>query len=150
MPDNTSDNNIILSLKDIHKTYIQGKNRIPVLKGVKLSVKAGEMVAIMGSSGSGKSTLLNIIGLLDDYDQGEYLLDGKIMGKMNEAKAAMLRNRHLGFIFQSFHLIPFKTALENVALPLFFSKSIPEKKESKGIGISKNAGHGTVGNPPSQ
>lgn len=109
-------------MKNIHKTYFQGKNRIHVLKGVNMNVQSGEMVSVMGSSGSGKSTLLNIIGLLDDYDTGQYLLNGKLMGKMSERRAAVLRNRHLGFIFQSFHLIPFKTALENVALPLFFQK----------------------------
>ena len=130
MPHQTHDPNIILSLKNIHKTYVQGRNPIPVLKGVELSVKTGEMVSIMGSSGSGKSTLLNIIGLLDDYDQGEYLLAGKQMGKMDETKAAALRNRHLGFIFQSFHLIPFKTAQENVALPLFF-QNVPRKKRNQ-------------------
>lgn len=117
----------ILSLKKVHKTYVQGNNRIHVLKGIEMTVQAGEMLSVMGSSGSGKSTLLNIIGLLDDYDTGEYLLNGKLMGKMSETRAAVLRNRHLGFIFQSFHLIPFKTALENVALPLFFQK-IPRKK----------------------
>jgi len=127
------DPEIILSLKNIHKTYIQGKNPIAVLKGVDLSVKKGEMVAIMGSSGSGKSTLLNIIGLLDDYDQGEYLLAGKFMGKMNETRSAALRNRHLGFIFQSFHLIPFKTAQENVALPLFFQKVSRKKRNQKAM-----------------
>ncbi|MCG8640815.1 MAG: ABC transporter ATP-binding protein [Desulfobacterales bacterium] len=117
----------LLSLSDVYKTYIQGNNRIPVLQGVNLNVKPGEMLAIMGSSGSGKSTLLNIIGLLDDYDRGEYRLNGRLMGRMSESKAAVLRNRYLGFVFQSFHLIPFKTALENVALPLFFQK-IPRKK----------------------
>lgn len=117
----------LLSLSDVYKTYTQGNNRIPVLQGINLNVKPGEMLAIMGSSGSGKSTLLNIIGLLDDYDRGEYRLNGRLMGRMSESKAAVLRNRYLGFVFQSFHLIPFKTALENVALPLFFQK-IPRKK----------------------
>jgi len=123
----------ILFLKNIHKTYTQGNNRINVLRGVDLSVRAGEMIAIMGSSGSGKSTLLNILGLLDDYDQGEYMLDGEFMGKMSETKAAALRNRHLGFIFQSFHLIPFKTAQENVALPLFFRKVSRKKRNQQAM-----------------
>ncbi len=130
MLDKTFDRKTIVSLKNIYKTYVQGNNRINVLRGVALSVRAGEMVAIMGSSGSGKSTLLNIIGLLDDYDQGEYTLDGKLMGKMSETKAAALRNRHLGFIFQSFHLIPFKTARENVALPLFY-QNVSRKKRNQ-------------------
>ncbi|MCP4021846.1 MAG: ABC transporter ATP-binding protein [Desulfobacteraceae bacterium] len=123
----------MLSLKNVYKTYLQGKNHIPVLRGITLTVRAGEMVSIMGSSGSGKSTLLNIIGLLDDYDQGEYLLNGTLMGKMNESKAARLRNRHLGFVFQSFHLIGFKTALENVALPLFFQKISRKKRNQKAM-----------------
>ncbi len=131
--DNSFNQKTILSLKNIYKTYTQGKNHIHVLKGIELSISVGEMVAIMGSSGSGKSTLLNIIGLLDDYDQGEYLLDGKFMGKMSETKAAALRNRHLGFIFQSFHLIPFKTAQENVALPLFFQKVSRKKRNHKAM-----------------
>lgn len=129
----TQDQTPMVSLKNIYKTYVQGKNPIPVLKGVELSVHRGEMVAIMGSSGSGKSTLLNIIGLLDDYDQGEYLLAGKFMGKMNETQAAAMRNQHLGFIFQSFHLIPFKTAQENVALPLFFQKMARKKRNQKAL-----------------
>ncbi len=124
------DRETMLSLKNVHKTYVQGANRIHVLRGASLSVRAGEMVAIMGSSGSGKSTLLNIIGLLDDYDRGEYYLDGGLMGKMSETKAAGLRNRHLGFVFQSFHLIPFKNAMENVALPLFYQKT-PRKKRNR-------------------
>ena len=137
----------LLSLSDVYKTYTQGNNRIPVLQGVNLNVKSGEMLAIMGSSGSGKSTLLNIIGLLDDYDRGEYRLNGRLMGRMSESKAAVLRNRYLGFVFQSFHLIPFKTALENVALPLFFQK-IPRKKRDcrameflERFGLSQWANH---------
>ncbi len=124
---------IILSLNQVYKTYVQGKNKIPVLKGANLTVNSGEMIAIMGSSGSGKSTLLNIIGLLDDYDTGEYLLDGNLMGKMNETKATKLRNRHLGFVFQSFHLIAFKTAVENVALPLFFQHVSRKKRNQKAL-----------------
>ena len=110
----------MLELRDIHKYYTVGQNRLHVLQGIDLSVGAGELVAIMGSSGSGKSTLMNILGLLDDYDSGEYRLAGELMKGLSEARAAQLRNRHLGFVFQSFHLVPFKTALENVALPLFY------------------------------
>ena len=110
----------MLELRDIHKYYSVGQSRLHVLKGIDLSIGAGELVAIMGSSGSGKSTLMNIIGLLDDYDTGEYRLGGELMKNLSEARAAQLRNRHLGFVFQSFHLVPFKTALENVALPLFY------------------------------
>ncbi|MCP3939301.1 MAG: ABC transporter ATP-binding protein, partial [Actinomycetia bacterium] len=93
-----------------------------VLKGIDLTIEAGELTAIMGSSGSGKSTLLNILGLLDDYDSGEYRLDGKLMQGLSETKAAVYRSRWLGFVFQSFNLIPFKTAAENVALPLYYQK----------------------------
>jgi putative ABC transport system ATP-binding protein len=110
----------MLELRDIHKYYTVGTNKLHVLQGIDLSVGAGELVAIMGSSGSGKSTLMNIIGLLDDYDSGEYRLAGELMRNLSEARAAQLRNRHIGFVFQSFHLVPFKTALENVALPLFY------------------------------
>ncbi len=97
-----------------------GHNSLHVLKGIDLQVDKGEMVAIMGSSGSGKSTLLNIIGLLDTHDQGEYSLDGKTIREMSETKAAQLRNKTLGFVFQSFNLISFKNAIENVALPLYY------------------------------
>jgi putative ABC transport system ATP-binding protein len=98
-----------------------------VLKGINLSIAKGEMVAIMGSSGSGKSTLLNIIGLLDSYDAGRYQFDGKLLENMNETRAARFRNQNIGFVFQSFHLIPFKTALENVALPLYY-RDVNRKK----------------------
>jgi len=110
----------MLKLRDIHKYYQIGQNRLHVLQGIDLSIDAGELVAVMGSSGSGKSTLMNILGLLDDYDTGEYHLAGELMKKLSEARAAELRNRYLGFVFQSFHLVPFKSALENVALPLFY------------------------------
>lgn len=110
----------MLELRDIHKYYSVGQNRLHVLQGIDLTIGPGELVAIMGSSGSGKSTLMNILGLLDDYDSGEYRLEGELMKNLSEARAAQLRNRHLGFVFQSFHLVPFKTALENVALPLFY------------------------------
>jgi len=97
-----------------------GTNSLHVLKGIDLEIKQGEFVSIMGSSGSGKSTLLNILGILDNYDQGEYLLDGKLIQNMSERNAAKYRNETLGFIFQSFNLISFKNAMENVALPLYY------------------------------
>ena len=112
----------MLRLSNIHKSYKIGKNEIHVLKGIDLSVDAGEMVSVMGSSGSGKSTLLNIIGLLDGYDQGEYRLDGRLVRDLSESRAARYRGRLIGFVFQSFNLIPFKTAVENVALPLYYQR----------------------------
>ena len=99
-----------------------GSNDLRVLKGIDLNISAGELVSIMGPSGSGKSTLLNIIGLLDTYDSGEYQLDNRIIKKMSEKQAAYFRNRFFGFIFQAFNLIPFKSAMENVALPLYYQK----------------------------
>ena len=99
-----------------------GSNDLRVLKGIDLNISAGELVSIMGPSGSGKSTLLNIIGLLDTYDSGEYQLDNRIIKKISEKQAAYFRNRFFGFIFQAFNLIPFKSAVENVALPLYYQK----------------------------
>ncbi|WP_372937509.1 ABC transporter ATP-binding protein [Seonamhaeicola sp.] len=110
----------MLEIKELHKSYPIGDSQLHVLKGINLSVKEGEMVAIMGSSGSGKSTLLNIIGMLDQADSGEYILDGLPIKNLTEKKAAVYRNKFLGFIFQSFNLINYKNALENVALPLYY------------------------------
>ncbi len=112
----------MIHLENIHKSYAVGKNQLHVLKGIDLNIKDGEMVAIMGSSGSGKSTLLNIIGMLDNYDEGVYKLDNTLIKDMSERKAAIYRNKFLGFVFQSFNLISFKNALENVALPLYYQK----------------------------
>jgi len=100
-----------------------------VLKGIDMNIEKGEMISIMGSSGSGKSTLLNVIGILDNYDEGEFYLDGKLIRDLNETQAAKLRNRTLGFVFQSFNLITFKNALENVALPLYY-QGINRKKRN--------------------
>jgi putative ABC transport system ATP-binding protein len=110
----------MIRLKNIHKTYYIGQNGLHVLKGINMDIEKGEMISIMGSSGSGKSTLLNVIGILDNYDEGEFFLDGKLIRNLNETQAAKLRNRTLGFVFQSFNLIAFKNALENVALPLYY------------------------------
>jgi len=106
-----------------------GANKLHVLKGIDLGIEKGEMVSIMGSSGSGKSTLLNILGILDNYDSGEYYLDGKLIKDMNEKKAAQYRNQMLGFVFQSFNLISFKNAIENVALPLYY-QNVSRKKRN--------------------
>ena len=110
----------MLKINQLHKSYPIGNSSLHVLKGIDLSVNEGEMVAIMGSSGSGKSTLLNIIGILDEADEGEYVLDGVPIKDLTEKKAAVYRNKFLGFIFQSFNLINYKNALENVALPLYY------------------------------
>jgi putative ABC transport system ATP-binding protein len=120
----------MLQLSDIHKTYTVGANRLHVLKGIDLEVTSGEFVAIMGSSGSGKSTLLNVIGLLDSHDRGEYRLAGHAIVDLSETKAARLRSNLLGFVFQSFNLIPFKTAAENVALPLYY-RNVPRRKRNR-------------------
>jgi putative ABC transport system ATP-binding protein len=112
----------MVKIEKLHKSYVTGSNSLHVLKGVDLSIENGEMVSIMGASGSGKSTLLNIIGILDNYDQGEFYLDGTLIMNLNETKAAWYRNQLLGFVFQSFNLISYKNALENVALPLYYQK----------------------------
>ncbi|MBQ8773724.1 MAG: ABC transporter ATP-binding protein [Muribaculaceae bacterium] len=109
----------MIHLKNINKTY-PGVVPLHVLKGINLDIEKGELVSIMGASGSGKSTLLNILGILDSYDSGEYILGGVAIRNLTENKAAELRNRMIGFVFQSFNLINYKNALENVALPLFY------------------------------
>jgi len=116
----------MIHLKDINKTY-QGAQPLHVLKGITLEVEKGEFASIMGASGSGKSTLLNILGILDNYDSGEYLLNGVPIWNLSERKAAEYRNHMIGFIFQSFNLISFKTAVENVELPLFY-QGVSRKK----------------------
>lgn len=113
----------MIQLQDIRKSYAVGNHRLPVLKGINMHVREGELVSIMGSSGSGKSTLLNILGILDDFDAGEYLLGGtRIDRSLSQTRAAHYRNQFLGFVFQSFNLLSFKTAQENVALPLYYQK----------------------------
>ena len=118
----------MIRLENINKTYYNG-SPLHVLKGIDLEIGEGEMVSIMGASGSGKSTLLNILGILDDYDSGEYFLDGKPIKNLSETKAAEYRNRMIGFIFQSFNLISYKNAMENVALPLYYP-GVPRRKRN--------------------
>jgi putative ABC transport system ATP-binding protein len=120
----------MLRLRGLHKSYTVGDNRLHVLKGLDLDIGPGELVAVMGASGSGKSTLLNVLGLLDGYDEGEYRLAGEPMTDLNETKAAVLRGERLGFVFQSFNLIAFKTAVENVALPLYY-KGVPRRERNR-------------------
>ena len=110
----------MIEIKDLHKSYKMGATSLHVLKGINFEVSEGEMVAIMGSSGSGKSTLLNILGILDEADKGSYHLDGTLIKNLNEKVAAKYRNKFLGFVFQSFNLINYKSALDNVALPLYY------------------------------
>ncbi len=113
----------MITIKNLNKSYSTEFNELHVLKGVDLEIKQGEFVSIMGSSGSGKSTLLNILGILDEYDDGEYWLNNELINKdLSESQAAFYRNRFIGFVFQSFNLLPFKTAKENVALPLYYQK----------------------------
>jgi putative ABC transport system ATP-binding protein len=112
----------VIRLQQINKAYTIGKTTMPVLKGIDLHIREGEFVSIMGSSGSGKSTLLNILGILDNYDSGDYHLNGLLIKNLSQSKAAQLRNRFLGFVFQSFNLLAFKSATENVALPLYYQK----------------------------
>ncbi len=119
---------MIIRLNDINKTY-PGAVPLHVLKGINLEIDRGEFVSIMGASGSGKSTLLNIIGILDNYDTGEYILDGTLIKNLSENRAAELRNRMIGFVFQSFNLINYKDAVENVALPLYY-QGIPRRRRN--------------------
>ncbi|MDA9201393.1 ABC transporter ATP-binding protein [Flavobacteriaceae bacterium] len=120
----------MIEIKELHKSYSMGKSTLHVLKGINFNVAEGEMVAIMGSSGSGKSTLLNILGMLDVANEGTYNLDGKLIKDLDETKAAIYRNKFLGFVFQSFNLISYKTALENVMLPLYYQR-ISRKERQK-------------------
>ena len=118
----------MIRLRNINKTYYSA-SPLHVLKGIDLDISQGDFVSIMGASGSGKSTLLNILGVLDTYDEGEYWLDDKLIKDLSEREAAHLRNRTIGFVFQSFNLLNFKTALENVALPLYY-QGVSRKKRN--------------------
>jgi len=120
----------MIKIENIHKYYSTSLQPLHVLKGINLTIEQGEMISIMGSSGSGKSTLLNIMGVLDNYDEGNYYFDNHLLKNLTEREAAIYRNKHLGFVFQSFNLIEYKNALENVALPLYYQK-IKEKERNK-------------------
>ncbi len=121
----------MITIKDIRKAYQTGSTRLEVLKGIDLEIGKGELVSIMGSSGSGKSTLLNILGILDDYDEGTYSLDGTFIDKnLSQKQAAIFRNQFIGFVFQSFNLLNFKSAWENVALPLYYQKVKRTEREA--------------------
>jgi putative ABC transport system ATP-binding protein len=120
----------IISVQSLTKSYHIGSMTVPVLKGIDLSVKEGEFVSIMGPSGSGKSTLLNVLGILDRYDDGEYVLDGTLIKPLSETEATRHRNHLIGFVFQSFNLLPFKSAIDNVAMPLYYQK-VPRKQREE-------------------
>ncbi|MBR3123669.1 MAG: ABC transporter ATP-binding protein [Prevotella sp.] len=122
----------MIRLRNINKTYF-GAQPLHVLKGIDLDIAEGEFVSIMGASGSGKSTLLNILGILDNYGEGEYHLAGTLIKNLSETQAATYRNRMIGFIFQSFNLIPFKTAVENVELPLFYQGVARKKRHQQAL-----------------
>jgi putative ABC transport system ATP-binding protein len=138
----------MIKIRDLNKTYNLGSpNALHVLKGIDMDVAAGEFLSIMGASGSGKSTLLNVIGILDNYDTGEYVLDSTLVKDLSETRAAELRNRKVGFIFQSFNLISFKNAMENVALPLYYN-GVPRRKRNalameylEKLGLASHAYH---------
>ncbi len=130
----------MLELKSLHKSYKMGSNYLHVLKGINFKVNEGELVAIMGSSGSGKSTLLNILGMLDSADKGSYFLDKIEIKNLDETKAAKYRNEFLGFVFQSFNLINYKNAVENVALPLYYRGISRKKRQTEALNFLKKVG----------
>lgn len=130
----------MIQLTGIRKAYRMGANILPVLKGIDLTVGSGELVSIMGASGSGKSTLLNIIGILDNYDSGEYRLDGMLIKGQSETENALLRSKYIGFVFQSFNLIGFKNAMENVALPLYYQGVARRKRNELAVAMLEKVG----------
>ncbi len=137
----------MIEISNLHKSYKAGNNSLHVLKGINFSVSEGELVSIMGSSGSGKSTLLNILGMLDEADEGSYILDGVLIKNLSEKQAAKYRNKFLGFIFQSFNLIGYKTALDNVCLPLYYQGLSRNERIDRAmaylekVGLADWAGH---------
>ncbi len=130
----------MIEIKDLHKSYQMGSNSLHVLKGIDFNVQEGELVSIMGSSGSGKSTLLNIIGILDEADKGTYTLDNTIIKNLSEKVAAEYRNKFLGFIFQSFNLINYKNAIDNVALPLYYQGVNRKERNEKALHYLEKVG----------
>ena len=130
----------MIEIKDLHKSYKMGSNSLHVLKGINFTAEDGELVAIMGSSGSGKSTLLNILGMLDEADSGEYTLDNVPIKNLSETKAAQYRNKFLGFVFQSFNLINYKNAMENVALPLYYQRVGRKRRQEKALSYLDKVG----------
>ncbi len=137
----------MINLDNIHKYYGEKERRLHVLKGVDLTIHEGELVSVMGSSGSGKSTLLNILGILDHHDSGDYFLDKQEIKHLSEKQAAYLRNKFIGFVFQSFNLLPFKNATDNVALPLYYQKVGRKERNKRAaeymelVGLSDRADH---------
>lgn len=137
----------MIRIENLTKSYPVGGGSLQVLKGIDLSIKEGEFVSIMGSSGSGKSTLLNILGILDNYNEGNYTLDNTLIKNLNETQAAKYRNQFLGFVFQSFNLISYKSALENVALPLYYQGVKRSKRNAialeylEKVGLADRADH---------
>lgn len=137
----------MIRINNIHKSYTVGKQSLHVLKGVNMTIESGELVSIMGSSGSGKSTLLNILGILDSYDQGEYRLGDHLIKNLSETRSANYRNQLIGFVFQSFNLLSFKNAMENVALPLYYQKVGRRERNRKAldyldrVGLADRADH---------
>ena len=130
----------MIQIQDLHKSYKTGSNSLHVLKGINFNVEKGELVSIMGSSGSGKSTLLNILGMLDEADSGKYVLDGLTVKGLNEKVTANYRNKFLGFVFQSFNLINYKSALDNVALPLYYQGSKRKERTDKAMHYLEKVG----------
>ncbi len=139
----------LIELKEITKTYFLGEIDVPVLKGITLSIDRGEYVALMGASGSGKSTLMNILGCLDRQTTGEYLLDGEEVGRASGDRRAVVRNHKIGFVFQSFNLLPRTSALDNVIMPLSYTAGGLSRRECrrrgmemlKRVGLAERFGH---------